>query len=76
MRNTKRRLKEVESALEPAQRRYKELMDLMADEALYNDAAKFDACMNEYTALSKKIPVLEEEWLELTTRLEEGIADD
>jgi len=76
MRNTKRRLKEVESALEPAQRRYKELMDLMADEALYNDAARFDACMNEYTALSKKIPVLEEEWLELTTRLEEGIADD
>ncbi len=76
VRNTKRRLKEVESALEPAQRRYQELMALMADEALYNDAAKFDACMNEYTALSKKIPILEEEWLELTTRLEEGIADD
>ncbi|MBQ3282636.1 MAG: ABC-F family ATP-binding cassette domain-containing protein [Atopobiaceae bacterium] len=76
VRNTKRRLKEVESALEPAQRRYQELMELMADEALYNDAAKFDACMNEYTALSKKIPILEEEWLELTTRLEEGIADD
>ncbi|MBR3383648.1 MAG: ABC-F family ATP-binding cassette domain-containing protein, partial [Atopobiaceae bacterium] len=76
VRNTKRRLKEVESALEPAQRRYQELMELMADEALYNDAAKFDACMNEYTALSKKIPILEEEWLELTTRLEEGIADE
>jgi len=64
------RLKAVESALEPAQKRYEELMQLMADEELYNDAARFDACMAEYTALSKKIPALETEWLELTEQLE------
>jgi ATP-binding cassette subfamily F protein 3 len=28
--------------------------------------------MREYNALSKKIPVLEEEWLELTAKLEEA----
>ena len=44
----------------------------MASEELYNDSAKFDAAMREYTALSKKIPKLEEEWLELQTKLEEG----
>ena len=47
-------------------------MELMADEALYNDADKFDECMREYTALSKKIPALEDEWLELTETLEEA----
>ncbi len=66
------RLRQVEKALEPARKRYDELMTLMADEALYNDAAKFDECMKEYTALSKKIPALEEEWLELSEKLEEA----
>ena len=66
------RLRQVEKALEPARKRYDELMALMADEALYNDAAKFDECMREYTALSKKIPALEEEWLELSEKLEEA----
>ena len=66
------RLKQVESALEPARKRYEELMALMADEELYNDADRFDDCMKEYTALSKKIPALEEEWLELSEKLEEA----
>ena len=66
------RLKQVESALEPARKRYEELMALMADEELYNDADRFDDCMKEYTALSKKIPALEAEWLELSEKLEEA----
>ena len=66
------RLKQVEAALAPAQARYKELMELMADEELYNDAKRFDECMAEYNALSKKIPALEQEWLELTETLEEA----
>ena len=66
------RLKQVEAALKLARKRYQELMELMADEALYNDADKFDECMREYTALSKKIPALEDEWLELTETLEEA----
>lgn len=68
---TKKRLREIEAALEPAQLRYKQLMELMASEELYADADKFDKAMSEYTALSKKIPILEEEWLELQAKLEE-----
>jgi len=72
LRATKRRLKEVESALTPAHERYDELMKLMASEELYNDSAKFDEAMKEYQALSKKIPRLEEEWLELSEKMEAG----
>ena len=70
--STKRRLAEVEAALGPAQERYAELMELMATDELYNDAGAFDQAMKEYTALSKKIPLLEEEWLELTEKMEAG----
>lgn len=72
LRKERKRLKEVEAALEPARKRYDELMAQMASEELYNDAAKFDQCMKEYTALSKKIPALEDEWLELSTKIEEA----
>lgn len=71
--STKRRLAEVEAALTPAQKRYGELMELMASEELYNDSAAFDKAMKEYSALSKKIPLLEEEWLELTEKMEAGV---
>lgn len=64
------RLREVETALEPAQARLAELETLMADQELYNDAARFDECMSEYTALSKKVPALEQEWLELSEKIE------
>lgn len=70
--STRRRLKEVEAALTPAQERYAELMELMASEELYNDSDSFDRAMKEYGALSKKIPLLEEEWLELTEKMEAG----
>ena len=73
LRETKKRLDEVEAALTPAHKRYDELMTLMADEALYNDPQKFDECMAEYQALSKKIPVLEAEWLELSEKMEADI---
>jgi ATP-binding cassette, subfamily F, member 3 len=73
LKKEKKRLAEVEAALEPSRKRYQELMELMADEALYNDSAKFDECMREYTALSKKIPALEEEWLELSEKIEAGL---
>ena len=67
------RLREVEAALEPAQARLAELETLMADQELYNDAARFDECMSEYTALSKKVPALEQEWLELSEKIEGAV---
>ena len=44
----------------------------MASEELYADARRFDEAMAEYNALKKKIPALEEEWLDLSAKLEEG----
>ena len=73
LRETKKRLDEVEAALTPAHKRYDEVMTLMADETLYNDPQKFDECMAEYQALSKKIPALEAEWLELSEKMEADI---
>ena len=72
VRKERQRLREVEAALGPMRTRYDELMELMASEELYADAARFDQCMREYNALSKKIPALEEEWLELTEKIEES----
>lgn len=73
LKNERKRLKEVEAALEPMRKRYEELMALMASEELYADAGRFDKAMREYTALSSKIPALEEEWLELTAVIEEAL---
>ena len=74
-RKERERLKQVEAALQPAQARYDELMALMATQELYDDHARFEEAMKEYEALSKKIPKLEEEWLELTDKLEEAERD-
>jgi ATP-binding cassette subfamily F protein 3 len=71
LRSTRKRLKEVDAALEPSRKRYDELIALMADENLYADTERFDVCMKEYNALKAKIPKLEEEWLELSQKLEE-----
>ena len=64
-RGTKKRIAEIEKVLIPAQERYEQLMAEMASEELYGDPQRFDECMKEYTELSREIPVLEEEWLEL-----------
>jgi ATP-binding cassette subfamily F protein 3 len=72
LRATKRKLSDVEAALKPARRRYDELMKLMASPELYADATKFDQAMKEYESLSKKVPALEEEWLDLSQKIEES----
>ena len=74
LKNERRRLREVEAALEPMRARYAQLMELMASEELYADADRFDQAMREYNALSAKIPALEEEWLELMAIIEEEFA--
>lgn len=66
------RLREVEAELGPAHERMNELMELMASEELYDDTDRFNECMNEYVELNKRIPELEEEWLELTEIIEGG----
>ncbi len=73
LRAERRRLKEVEAALVPMRARYEELMTLMASEEFYADGDRFEGAMREYNALSTKIPALEEEWLELTEKVEAGV---
>ncbi len=71
LKKTKKRIQEIEDELFPAQDRHAELERMMADDALYADAQKFDACMDEYTELNRKIGPLEGEWLELQEKVEE-----
>ena len=75
LKKRRQRLKDLESSLEASQARYDELMALMASEELYAQPDKFDAAMKEYTALKKKIPAIEEEWLSLSEEIEQEVAD-
>lgn len=43
----------------------------MASEELYADQEKFNTALAEYNELKKTIPALEDEWLELSTTIEE-----
>lgn len=71
LKKTKTRLATVEKQLETHRARYDELMELMASEELYADQEKFNQALVEYNALKKEIPALEDEWLELSTTIEE-----
>ena len=74
LKGTKDKLKNVEAALEVKRARYDELMELMASEELYADQEKFSAALGEYNALKQELPDLEDEWLELSTIIEEETA--
>lgn len=71
LKKTKTRLATVEKQLESHRARYDELMELMASEELYADQEKFNTALMEYNGLKKEIPALEDEWLELSTTIEE-----
>lgn len=71
LKGTKDRLKKVEAALDVKRARYDELMALMASEELYADQEKFNAALLEYNGLKQELPALEDEWLELSTTIEE-----
>ena len=64
------RLAEVELQMEADDARHAELMELMADESLYADKERFDACLAEYNELKARMPKLEAEWLELSATIE------
>ena len=74
LKGTKERLKKVEAALEVKRGRYDELMALMASEELYADQDKFNEALAEYNSLKQELPGLEDEWLELSTTIEEETA--
>jgi ATP-binding cassette subfamily F protein 3 len=61
----KERLAVVEDELSAAQSRHDELVDLMAQPDFYADRTSFDAAMEEYAVLKRRLPQLEEEWMRL-----------
>ena len=71
LKGRKKRLSEIEAALEKDRARYDELMELMASEELYADQERFSQALAEYNGLKKGIADLEEEWLELSEEIEE-----
>ncbi|MCL2806806.1 MAG: ABC-F family ATP-binding cassette domain-containing protein [Coriobacteriia bacterium] len=70
LKDDRARLKVLEPELEQAQEEYDRIVEAMADEALYNDKESFTALMDRYNELKRTIPRLEEEWYEITARIE------
>ncbi|MDR1183575.1 MAG: ATP-binding cassette domain-containing protein, partial [Coriobacteriales bacterium] len=71
LKDDRKRLGELEQQLNANGTRYDELVELMADEKLYQDKEAFDMTLTEYHTLRKRIPRLEEEWFEITQRIEQ-----
>lgn len=69
-RESKKQLETVEAELTAAQKRYDELVEQMADPALYSDKTLFEAAMGEYNELKRRIPDLESEYLALLEAVE------
>jgi ATP-binding cassette subfamily F protein 3 len=73
LKEDRKRLVEVERQLDADNQRYEELVGLMGDEELYKDKDAFAAALHEYNALRQRIPRLEEEWFDITHRIEKEI---
>ena len=74
LKGVRNQLKNIEAELDKKRARYDELMELMASEELYADQDKFNAALGEYNGLKQELPKLEDEWLELSTQIEEETA--
>ena len=74
LKGVRNQLKKIETELDKKRARYDELMELMASEELYADQDKFNAALGEYNGLKQELPKLEDEWLELSTQIEEETA--
>ena len=70
LKNERERLAQLEAQMEVDDARNTELLALMAEESLYADKERFDACLAEYNELKARIPKNEAEWLELSATIE------
>ncbi len=64
------RLRDVESELDATQKRYDELVALMASPDLYADKLAFESAIAEYNSVKARLPRLEEEWVRLSEEIE------
>lgn len=69
--DARRRLSSVDKELATVNARHAGLLELLGDSDLYADKTRFDATMEEYTAVKRRLEELEAEWLELSERIEE-----
>jgi ATP-binding cassette subfamily F protein 3 len=74
-RDVKTRFDAVDAELSAAVARHDEMVEMMADPALYADGVAFEGAMAEYASLKQRIPALEAEWLELSEELERLSSD-
>ncbi len=68
--DAKRRLLSVEREMEKAGTRHEELLAALGDTTLYGEKERFEATMNEYTELTRRIGELEAEWMDISERIE------
>ncbi len=74
LKDERKRLARLEQELDTANNRHAQLIELMADEALYNDKDAFAQALQEYNTLRQQLPKLEAEWFDITHRIEMEIA--
>lgn len=70
LKEDRERLKKLEPELDNAQSECDGIVTAMADETLYQDKDGFAAMLDRYNELKRLIARLEEEWLEITARIE------
>lgn len=68
----KKRLSEVERLLDEKHKKKTALEEKMASPELYENKDEFNACMKEYQEISSACDALDEEWMELSCRIEEA----
>ncbi len=64
------RLAELEARMPADEARHAELVAMMADESLYADHERFEAALAEYNEVKARMAHDEEEWLELSAKVE------
>ena len=70
LKDERARISQLEAQMERDDAREKELVALMADEALYADKERFGQAMGEYNELKARSSANEAEWLELSALVE------
>ena len=70
LKDERARLAELEERMPRDEARNAELVAMMADESLYADHERFEAALAEYNELKARMAHDEEEWLELSAKVE------
>ncbi len=73
LKNERARLAELEERMPKDEARYNELVELMADETLYADKDKFNAALAEFNEIKVRMQADEEEWLKISTQIEDEL---